>query len=412
MALKRLVDPTRPITYGIVQAGEDVEGGVPYIRPVDMASFARDLNPAALRTTAPEIARAYSRSTVRAGDLVLSIGPSYGKLLLVPPRLAGANLTQGTARLAPARGTDARFLQWVLFSAPSRAYWASVTGGATFGGLNLGPLSKTPVPSMSASRQAATADFLDHECERLEALADEARTLPNAGFRMLQARVREDLRACGGRSTRLRYVAQLQTGATPAEEDIRDSGVAWFTPHAFGVRLIGSPVRYYRYGAENLRGTNRASVGVVVIGATAGRVAYMPRGGCANQQVAILHPREADAAEFLCWSLWSAEAELASLAVKTTLPIISIPNVRSFRLPWADAARRDQLNSQWRTQEDQLAAISGQAQAIQALLDEYRDALITEAVTGKLDVTCISDQQLDESAHAAMEGERPEVLSA
>jgi hypothetical protein len=45
------------------------------------------------------------------------------------------------------------------------------------------------------------------------------------------------------------------------------------------------------------------------------------------------------------------------------------------------------------------------------LLAEYRDALITEAVTGKLDVTRLSDSQVDESAQAAMEGERPEVLS-
>jgi hypothetical protein len=44
-------------------------------------------------------------------------------------------------------------------------------------------------------------------------------------------------------------------------------------------------------------------------------------------------------------------------------------------------------------------------------LIEYRDALITEAVTGQLDVTRLSDSRLDESAHAASEGQRPEVFS-
>ena len=43
---------------------------------------------------------------------------------------------------------------------------------------------------------------------------------------------------------------------------------------------------------------------------------------------------------------------------------------------------------------------------------DYGNALITEAVTGKLDVTRLSEQQMDESAHAAMEGEQPEVFSA
>ncbi len=34
------------------------------------------------------------------------------------------------------------------------------------------------------------------------------------------------------------------------------------------------------------------------------------------------------------------------------------------------------------------------------------------SASGKLDVTRLSESQLDESAHAAMQGERPEVLSA
>lgn len=231
--LKRLVDPSSPITYGIVQAGEDVEGGVPYIRPVDMKPFARDLDPAGLRTTAPEIAQTYSRSRVRAGDLVVSIGPSYGKLLLVPSRLTGANLTQGTARVSPSASVDGRFLQWALFSGAARGYWASVTGGATFGGLNLRPLSETPVPQMELQAQKEIADFLDFEGDRIARLA-------------------------------------------PLGEQSGDG-------------LLG------RYAA---------------------------------------------------------------------------------------------------------------------LLTEYRDALIAEAMNGKLDVTRLSERQLDESAHAAMEGERPEVLSA
>lgn len=47
----------------------------------------------------------------------------------------------------------------------------------------------------------------------------------------------------------------------------------------------------------------------------------------------------------------------------------------------------------------------------EALLTEYRDALIAEAVTGRLDVARLSEQQLEESGQAALEGERPEVLA-
>jgi type I restriction enzyme, S subunit len=47
-----------------------------------------------------------------------------------------------------------------------------------------------------------------------------------------------------------------------------------------------------------------------------------------------------------------------------------------------------------------------------SLLIEYRDALITEAVTGDLDVARLSEPQLEEGAHAAAEGAKPEILQA
>lgn len=164
--LKRLVDPRRPITYGIVQAGEDDPNGVPYIRPVDMVDFARDLDPAGLRRTTRAIAEQYARSTVQTGDLIVSIGPSFGKTLIVPASLNGANLTQGTARVAPAVGVDVRYLQWALSSPLARSFWEAAVGGATFGGLNLGPFSRTPIPLHEPSAQRAIADFLDRETSR------------------------------------------------------------------------------------------------------------------------------------------------------------------------------------------------------------------------------------------------------
>jgi hypothetical protein len=41
---------------------------------------------------------------------------------------------------------------------------------------------------------------------------------------------------------------------------------------------------------------------------------------------------------------------------------------------------------------------------MRARLDEYRDALITEAVTGQIDVSAMSDRQMDERLHSAIEG--------
>ena len=89
--LKYLVDPSRPITYGIVQCGPFVPGGVPYIRPADMSDEGGIATPELLRTS-PEIAAAYKRSEVEAGDLIVSIGPSFGKVMIVPATLTGGRI--------------------------------------------------------------------------------------------------------------------------------------------------------------------------------------------------------------------------------------------------------------------------------------------------------------------------------
>jgi type I restriction enzyme S subunit len=158
--LKRIVDPARPLTYGIVQAGDDVPGGVPYVRPMDMVEHTGVPDPTALRTTSPEIAQAYQRSTLQPGDVVVSIGPSFGKTMVVPQDLAGANLTQGTARVAPAKGFLAEYIQWSLRAPQAIAHWETAVGGATFRALNLEPLGQTPVFMATEADQQAMIQAL------------------------------------------------------------------------------------------------------------------------------------------------------------------------------------------------------------------------------------------------------------
>lgn len=175
--LKQVVNPSRPITYGIVQAGENVPDGIPYIRPADMADESGVKTEDALLRTSQEIASAYRRSSISAGDIVCSIGPSFGKLMMVPLSLEGANLTQGTARVAVANEHVPRFIFWVLRSVESYQQWESSVGGATFRALNLGPLAETFLCVPSWAEQTQIARFLDHETARIDVLIEEQQRL-------------------------------------------------------------------------------------------------------------------------------------------------------------------------------------------------------------------------------------------
>ena len=58
--LRRIIKPGTSITYGIVQAGPHIEGGIPYIRTSDMSGDALPLE--GYLCTSPDIARSYQRS--------------------------------------------------------------------------------------------------------------------------------------------------------------------------------------------------------------------------------------------------------------------------------------------------------------------------------------------------------------
>lgn len=175
--LKTIVDENRQITYGIVQAGPNVVDGVPYIRPADMTdeNGIRDYNE--LLRASSEIAKAYVRSEVFEGDIVCSIGPSFGKLMITPRELHGANLTQGTARVAVNKKNSARFIFWALRAPSSYQQWDASCGGATFRALNLGPLADTFIVTPTFEEQQKIAHFLDHETAKIDTLIEKQQQL-------------------------------------------------------------------------------------------------------------------------------------------------------------------------------------------------------------------------------------------
>lgn len=172
--LRRLVDHRRPMTYGILQCGEPIDGGVAYIGPSDILGEGMSPSRDVLRTTAPEIASAYQRSVLAGGDVVVSIGPAYGKVAVISDDLAGANLTQDTVRVALRPDlADTRFVVWALLSRQTAEYWDYQIMGATFRRLNLGTLARTPIPLPPIDEQRRIAHDLDKQTARIDTLIEE-----------------------------------------------------------------------------------------------------------------------------------------------------------------------------------------------------------------------------------------------
>ena len=147
-----------PITYGIVQCGPHIKNGVPYIRVSDMDES--ELDVAQMLRTSPSIAAKFSRSTVQEGDLVYALRGKLGEVRLVDEKVAGSNLTQGTARLSPNSQIENRYLLWVMRSSQSLRQAEVESKGTTFREITLADLRDIKVPIPLPEEQRAIAQAL------------------------------------------------------------------------------------------------------------------------------------------------------------------------------------------------------------------------------------------------------------
>ena len=353
-----------------------------------------------------EVSTGYTR--FRNGDVVVpKVTPTFqaGRSAIAKGLLGGIGAGSTELHvLRPKLTVDARFLRYVVLSAPFLT--EGVTAFQGVAGLQRVPddfVRDFPVADIPLEEQRRIADFLDAETSRVDQLAQLRKKFRATLFGRFDSEVKAAtgrLLAWGGsRSQALpvrRVVSRVKTGATPPSAGRNyfgenKAGVPWFAPASFvgGIQL-GQPQKHLSSEAVADGVVPRFepdSVLIVGIGATAGKVAYLDFPASGNQQITAIETNRLISSKFLAWQLWAAQSEILDLAPYTTLPIVNNDFLRSF--PVHVPERRvqedivDRIELSWRHLADTGDAIKRQLD----LLAERRQALITAAVTGQLDVT-------------------------
>jgi type I restriction enzyme S subunit len=142
--LRTAVCPDRPITYGILKPGPNTTNGIPYVR---VADFPNDqLNLENIRRTTRDIEKTYARARLRTGDILLSIRGTVGRVVVVPPELQNANITQDTARVSIQPALNSDFVMWYLRSTPTQKRMQRAVKGVAVRGINIGDVRALQVP--------------------------------------------------------------------------------------------------------------------------------------------------------------------------------------------------------------------------------------------------------------------------
>lgn len=140
--LSALIDPSRPLCYGVVQPGEDEENGVPLIRVQDLEAGTVLLSD--LRTVSRAVDAEYRRSRVRRGDLLVSVVGTIGRTAVVPEAFEG-NIARAIARVACREGVESRWVKYWLDSNTLQWWLTRSSREVARKTLNLGDLASVKV---------------------------------------------------------------------------------------------------------------------------------------------------------------------------------------------------------------------------------------------------------------------------
>ncbi len=157
--LGKLVDEKRPISYGIVQTGELVEGGVPCIRVTDIVNG--KIEASNLITTSKKTSDGYKRTLLKKGDLVMALRGKIGQVAKIEDNLVDANLTRGVALIALKENYSNDFVLQQISSSETIKIFEKNLNGSALQELSIGVLRKIKLPFPPLKEQKAIAALLN-----------------------------------------------------------------------------------------------------------------------------------------------------------------------------------------------------------------------------------------------------------
>ena len=133
------------VTYGIVKTEDDIPGGVPVFRPVDI-SQGHIPTRSELKRTSKEISDQYKRTILKGDELLITIRGSVGETFQITKEFEGCNVARN---IVPLRANTTillqGFLKAVIDSVAFQEKIASITKGVALKGININEFKVCPI---------------------------------------------------------------------------------------------------------------------------------------------------------------------------------------------------------------------------------------------------------------------------
>ena len=164
--LASLVEPTTPITYGIVKPAENDPEGVLLVRGGEIKNGR--IETGALRKVPRALSDQYRRTILRGGEIVVSLVGAPGEVAIVPAELAGANVNRAVGLVRPRQGVNTEFIAYYLRSTAGQRQLTGLSMGSVQQVVNLADLKRVSIPRPLGHEEEAIVEVLSALEERIE----------------------------------------------------------------------------------------------------------------------------------------------------------------------------------------------------------------------------------------------------
>lgn len=149
--IQQLNPRNRTCAYGVLQPGQDVEGGIPFVRVCDVADGRVAIEQ--LKHIDPAISDRYQRTILQGGEVLLTIVGTIGRSAVVPESLKGANTARAVAVIPVTDSIDARYVELTFRDSRMRAQLTKTAHEVARKTLNLEDVRAARIPLAPLNEQ-------------------------------------------------------------------------------------------------------------------------------------------------------------------------------------------------------------------------------------------------------------------
>lgn len=384
------------------------DGNINWITPADFKTEDRFISDGTKKIT-KEGFMSCSTTLIPSGSIIFSKRAPIGSVVINSNDVC---TNQGCLSCIPKDDISSLFFYYIM--SVSQKYFDMLGTGTTFNEISANVFKNVHLPVPPLSEQQIIASYLDAKTEKIDKMIAKAEkkieyfgelkqsVITRAVTRGLNPNM--PLKDSGVKwigdvpehweIAPLKYFTHIKTGSTPPtlnQEYYESEDINWFTPGDFESLTLKKSGKMISNKAKDDYACKifpAGSVYVVGIGATIGKVASCSESASCNQQINVLIPiKDKIDCRYLVYCMNSQKEGILLSANMVTLPIINQTKMGQLPIPIPLYAEQQQIATYLDIKCSKIDYIIAAQKKKIAYLQELKQSLITNVVTGKIKVS-------------------------